>query len=410
MGVYCFMSLFSQKPAVRYGAILEIGSGSTAIAIVASDPKSALPTFIWHKRVNASLRDVENLHDSAKSILAALVDLLLEFETTGRPTLAKAAPGAKIEYVQCTIASPWSYTVTKKINYEQDEPFEVTPELLHELANGAKEKSEETVAEHQVASELGLTIATKATLNTFLNGYATKSPEFKQASKLTLVHTSMVTQTYLLDAIKDVQQKVFPNTNLEIFTYASVFNCVVADALPQHRNVALLDVTHEATEISMVREGILSYVTHTPYGLYSLARELSAITGDPLSQAHKLLYREDFADYVAGLSKTKQAEIETLFTNYVEQLQELLQQTGDELAAPRHIMLHAPTETITLFSDLITRASRKATKVSPAITDITSDLKRVAGKQNPDAMQAPAMLVSAYFFHHGNHCFTIEKE
>lgn len=410
MGVYLYMLLFSHtKKDERFGVIIDLGSGSAMVAVVVSKIGAETPTILWAKREVASLRNIENLHESSKSVMTALVNVLLEFETDGRQALQAYAPGAKFSTIQCSIAAPWSYTVSKKIHYSQDEPFEVSQELLEELTNAAEAQTKETLKEHEVANELGLTITSKATLHTIVNGYRVKNPRDKTATDLILVHTSVVVHSYLLDALKEIKQKVFFDTPLSIFSYALMYNCVSADLYQKGQNVALIDVTYEATEITIVRDGVLSYVTHTPYGLYSLARELAIITGDPLHEALKHLEEGQLDAYVERQPNSRQEEIETLFNSYIAKLQKLLKETGDELAAPRHMVLHTGVKTESLFSELLTTASKQASRTSPVIQPITSLLqKKFKTNESIVNSEDTAMLLAAQFYHTGNHCLTLK--
>lgn len=402
------MSLFaSTTNGERYGVLIEIGSGSASVAIVSSKPHSDSPDIIWSKRETAALRNVDNLKESSKSVLTALINILLDFETNGQLALSQHAPKARITTMQCTVAAPWSYTVTKKIHYESDHTFTVGQELLDKLAKKATTQTEEALAESKVVTDLGLETASKATMHTFLNGYSVQTPLGKEAKKISLVHTSMMVHSYILDTLRDLQKKMFKSAVLEVYTYASVFSCVVRDVIPKHKNVALIDVTYEATEISVLREGVLSYVTHTPFGLYSLARELSAITGDPLTESLRHLYSENIEEYVSTFKKEKQREIEQLFSSYIARLQELLLETGDELAAPRQMLIHSAKNTGSLISEFITMASKQALKMSPVITDVNEALSSFSAEELV-AKRDQSLLISAFFYHTGNHCFTIE--
>lgn len=403
------MSLFSKgRKSERIGVVIDIGSASAMVAIVDSKSSDAAANVIWSKREAVPLKQISNIRESSKSVMTALVNVLLDFETTGRQALAAYAPGAKLNTIQCSVAAPWSYTVSKQIEYKSEESFEVTSELLHTLTEAAEKQTAETLREHETAKELGLTITARATLNTLLNGYNVENPEGKTAEHLVLVHTSVVVHTYLIEALEEIIEKVFGTVSLTVYSYALLFNCVARDSFAADRNVALLDVTFEASEVTIVREGVLRYVTHTPYGLYSLARELSAITGDTLHETVMHLDEDKINDYINIQSKKKQAEIETLFSAYIEKLTELFKETGDELAAPRHIVVHTEARHESLFSSFVTKASKQASRTSPVVQPITSLLKEKY-KDNLDrtTISDSAMLLAVDFYHVDRHCLTL---
>ena len=135
------MSLFSLRtPKERIGAILDIGSGSVLVAIVVSKESESEPSIIWSHREHAPLRNIESIDQSAKAVLTALVNALLKFDSEGRQALHAATKKSQVDVVQCCIAAPWSYTVTKNINYVQEESFTITEALVEELIDTAERK------------------------------------------------------------------------------------------------------------------------------------------------------------------------------------------------------------------------------------------------------------------------------
>ena len=335
------MSLFKGSPRKeKFGIVIDLGSGSAMVALVASRRGDSAPTVLWSKREVVPLKNIDNLEESSKSVMTALVNVLLSFETTGRQALEKHAPGAKISSVQCTVAAPWSHTVSKEVTYENDESFEVTEELLDTLIETAEKQTAETLNEQEKLSELGLSITARTTLHTLLNGYRVENPFHKQTKVLSLIHATVVVPTYVLNALEEITAKVFGSTPVDVYSYALVFNCVARELYLSDYNLALVDITNEATEFTVIRDGVLRHVAHTPYGLYSLARELSEITGDPIHEAIMHLESSKLEAYIEQQTQKRQTEIEKLFAAYTAKLTELFKETGDDLAAPRHIVIY----------------------------------------------------------------------
>ena len=102
-----------------------------------------------------------------------------------------------------------------------------------------------------------------------------------------------------------------------------------------------MDITYEATEIGIVRDGILTYCTHTPFGSISLAREISEIANVPLHEAFGYLHTETPYAFLDTISKPKREDIEKAFDSYTEKVSALFHETGDTLSIPKNISLHA---------------------------------------------------------------------
>lgn len=399
------MSLFGiSHSSDRYGVLIDIGSGSVLTAIVHSDPNEKRPTIIWAHREHAPLRNIDSLEQSAKAVMTALVNSTMMLDGEGRKVLHDHNSSARLTEVQCSISAPWSYTVTKTINYNQDEPFTVTNDLIEELLETINEKIESDLKQNETIHDLGLRVVTRSTMEILANGYRVVDPEDGKASHLTVSRASVVTQQYLDDALVEVQEKLFPKTSLHKLSFILMLFAVTRELLSKTYDLCLVDITYEATEIGIVRDGILTYCTHTPFGSFSLAREISNVTGVPLHEAFGYLHTEKPYSFMTLLNREQRDEVEAIFDAYTDRVSSLFKETGDELSIPKHISLHADLSSETLFTDLIEKAAKRAIKADPYITPISNEIikQSLAPDQDIKQLKLPtdtAMLLSAQFFH-----------
>lgn len=117
------LGLGKHGPDGRYGAILDIGSGSVGVAIVASDPLQKNPEIVWSHRERMLLRDTDTIEQSAKHITTALLNTILTLGSEGIRALRQHEKNSSIETMQVTISAPWSYTITKTVSYTHEEPL-----------------------------------------------------------------------------------------------------------------------------------------------------------------------------------------------------------------------------------------------------------------------------------------------
>lgn len=399
------MSFFGLRDdAERYGVLIDVGSGSVLTAIIHSDPKLASPTIVWAHREHAPLRNIDTLEQSAKAVMTALVNCSMLLDAEGRKALYDYDRSATLTELQCSIAAPWSYTVTKTILYNQQQPFTVTAELLEDLTETINKKLETDLNENETIQNLGLQVVTRATMDILSNGYHVSHPEGEEANELTISRSSVVTQQYLVEALDEMRDKLFPNTHSRKTSFILMLYGLTRELLTQTYDICLVDVTYEATEIGVVRDGILHYCTHTPFGSFSLAREISAVTNVPLHEAFGYLHTEKPYSFLKNLPKEQQKEIEAVFESYTERISDLFKQTGDALSIPKQISLHADLKSESLFLDLIERAAKRNLRSEPYITPISHEIVRLMQVGHPDGktVQLPtdtAMLLSAQFFH-----------
>ncbi len=404
------MSLFSHTDAtVRFGAVIEIGSGSVLASIVKSDRSKSSPEIIWSKREYATKRAESDTAVNAKAVITALMNAILLLENDGTKLMRVRYPHTKITHVQVSMTAPWSYTISKVIGYTKETPFEITETLLSSLIEAAQKKVTEELKENELASELGLAIMTRATTDIQANDYKIDDPIGKHASSLTLTQVSAVAQTYLTDAVLDIKNKVFKHANLEQFSFMLMFHCIIREFNNQLSEYCLIDVTFEATEIGVVRGGILRYCTHTPIGISTLARTIATILNIPLAEAYAFLKEPYFSHAMESLTTDKRAEVEVVFDEYQNNLATLFKETGDTLSIPKILFMHGESQSENFFSVQLTAAAKKATGSVHTVHKVSSEL--LTNTYDADEKKAlltitddTAMLVAAQFFHKQHHC------
>lgn len=399
------MSLFGiRHNNDRYGVLIDIGSGSVLAAIVHSKKNEHHPTIVWAHREHAPLRNIDSLEQSAKAVMTALVNAAMLLDAEGRKALHAYNKSAVLTEMQCGIAAPWSYTVTKTINYTQEVPFEVTKSIIDELLTTVNEKIDSDLKQNESLLNLGLTVITRSTLEILCNGYRVADPYDQKTEQLSIARANVVTQQYLVDAISEMHDKLFPTTNLCSISFILMYYAISKSILKKTYDLCLVDITYEATEIGIIRDGILTYSTHTPFGSFSIAREIAAVTKVPLPEAFGYLHTDKPYSFMTTLSKQQRDEVDAIFEAYTDKVSLLFKETGDELSIPKQISLHSDLSSETFFMDLIQRAAKRAIKAEPFITLTSKEIL----KQNFQSEQADAevklpsdtaLLLSAQFFH-----------
>lgn len=402
------MGFFSLgKTKVRYAVIVDIGSGSVLTAIIACNPEAKHPEIIWSKREHSPLRKINSISDSAKSVMTSLMNALMALDGEGRKVFKEKTGQSKLPYLQVTIAAPWSYTATKTISYQHNEDFEVTDTLVTELLRTAGQKVQEEMLENERVHELGLSVVAKTTMQIVANGYPILVTGKQKASTLKVIQASAVAQEYLIDAIADAQDKMLPDTKLTQYSFMLPFYFVMRDIENSISEYCLVDITYEATEIGIVRDGVLNYCTHMPYGSFSLARDIAEVLSVPLEEAFGYLNNEDIKELLTTYSAEQNTKVKEVIESYQTKLANLFKETGDSLAIPKRIYLHGNLKTEPFFNKRVVAAAEEATKMQHAAYNVTKEI--LTKTYSPEETKAlaqtnedTALLISAQFFHtHG---------
>lgn len=398
------MGFLSSEDSVRYGTLIDVGSGSVLMAIIKSDSNKPYPEIIWSKREYAPLRDSASITDSAKNVMTSLVNVLMTFDSEGRKIFREATGKSKLPEIQVTIAAPWSYTVTKNISYSHSEPFSLSPELIEELIRTAHQQVDKDIKENEQVNKLGLSIVARSMIGLEANGYPILTTNNQTAKSLKVVETSAIAQDYMVKALYDACNKVLPGSKLHLYSFILVYYYIAKHLYDDTQEFCLVDITYEATELGIIRGGSLNYTTHTPFGSFSLARELAYALRVPLGEAFGYLKNPDPISLLNSYPANKLDEVKTIFDAYQKRLASLFKETGDALSIPKKIYIHGNLHTEDFFTEQLKKATKLATNLSHAIYPISKELLI---KNYPTEMRNSltngtmdtALLISAQFFH-----------
>jgi len=378
--------MFSRNSNQRYGLLVDIGSGSVGLAVCYSQDQKH-PTIVWEHREHIPLRNIESVSDSSRALVTSLMNSMMEFESSGRTALEKYSPGAKISIMQATVAAPWAYTTTRTIKYNQDEPFAVTKHLIQDLAAAAGQQAIEEFGQQHSLESLGISETSRCALDTYANGYRIFTPNKQLASVVSVTHATALVRTEIIEAIQEMNQKLFSTATLQITSFMLANYFTTRELIPHVYDVCLVDITDEATEIGIVRDGSLQYSTHVAFGRASIAREVAAATKVPLHEAFSSLPDKEMIE--------SNKDLQAIFNSYVDTVKDLFKETGDRLTIPRNIYLQTDTSVESTFHPLIASAAKAASKGAVTVTSI----KDVLARRQPAKASDIPLTIAATFFH-----------
>lgn len=377
-----------RQTADRYGLIVEIGSGSVGAMFVASSENESTPQIVWSTREEMPFRNKIGFTDALQDITDTVRSVFSDCSTAGMRALQDFDGRARVGDVHISITAPWAYTVSKRVHVEHETPFTVTEARISKLIDEAKKKAFAQFKEHRETAIDELTLITDDTIEMRANGYRISSAEDVTAERLDLARVCGFTYPELQSLLTDQVERIFPNAHCSIAPFLYRYYTAFRTLHFNSSEVGLVDVTNEATELGVVRDGILSHVTYTPYGIRSVAREIADVCDIPLTDALAYVRNEhDIRD-----SKHTE-EIKKIFDLYETNLTELLQRTGDTLLIPRTMFIHSDVHVSSFITERIANAARNVTGTTHSIHPITPQYFDVTD------MTDTALLVSAVVFH-----------
>lgn len=388
--------------------MVDVGSGSVVIAIVKSDSNHLHPEIVWSKSEYIPLKQITALNESRKRLISAFMDAFLFLDSEGRKALLGQNKKAKLEEIQITISAPWSYTLTKTISYKNDKKsFILSDDFVEELLDIARQKVKEDVKESEITNDLGLNIVSRVVSGILANDYPIKYINKQRVNVIKLVELNSVFDEKINEKLSEVSEQVFKEIEIKRFSFMTAFYYTVLDLYPKIEDFCLIDVTDEATEIGVVRNNILSYCTHMPYGLISLAREVSEILGITIGEAREFFDLDNPKSYLEKYSETKKKDVESVVFEYQKRLGKLFRRTGDELSIPKIFFLNGDSLKVDFFKRCILTVMEKKSNNDYLVNETAADLLKKYYKDEEwndlgEEKNNMAILISAQFFHTKN--------
>lgn len=347
------------------GLIVDIGSGSVGMAVVYQPAADEPVSVVWNYREFALLKNSTDTADAMKRIQTAIVNAFLAVAGDGTKALHAFNPSLSVASVQVSFSAPWSHTVTRTVAYSDDTPFVVTQALLTELTTRAQSEAAERFSDLDLEQQK-LTSIADATASLMLNGYVVTAPLEQTTTQLSVTHLNAVTYQTLYNTVTESIEKVFPQAETTFHSFMFLYYCLLRNTQSQLTDICLLDVTHEATELGIIRDGALIHATHNVHGAHSVAREISNAATVPLEEAYSWV--QD-----TGLANSS-GEIQAVSEAYQKTLLQLFSDTGDDLGVPQTIFLHCPAKTGKYFSSQIQAAADSAAMKLRIIQPVTAKL------------------------------------
>lgn len=369
--------------------VIDIGSGSVGAAIVSLGEGELKQPLIWSYRERMPAKTEATESEAEKRIATTVMNVFLELGSNGLKTLRASGVTAEIKRVQVAISSPWCYTVTRTIHMQAERPFKVTHELLDELIDKASDQAKSHINQNLVVEKLSLTTLSDSTVNISENGYVVHKPFKDNIKKLSVSQLMAMSSQNLYKAIEAGAEKVIPEAKVVTNTFVYFYYRALANLYSETAEACLIDVTSEATELGIIRRGVLEGATHIKVGTSTLAREIAAATNMTAEEGLGYL-RQRGGEATRMLKAEHQTKVDEIVMNYENKLVELFQRTGDALSLPRTIFLHTDHRQETFLHEVVKRAAKKATETEHSIHLVTS--KFFAPEGSPDS----ALLLSAY--------------
>ncbi len=258
--------------------LIDIGSASVGVALVRLE-NGKPPHIIAILRENILFQNTLSSARFLSSMLHALEHVLkgIQKKIKGNGTPA---------HIFCTLSSPWFILKNRQMHITRGKAFQVTTETLEgffeEDIMSLKEELKETLPPKDIA------IIEKKILQIRLNGNEMKNPYGQTTNSIELITVVSVSSIRVIQSIERKVGHFFHTSSLHFGAFPIAAWSAISDIFPMEHDFLFLDITGEATDVSLVSRGLMTGTVSFPFGKNFFIREISSAFCTPHEAAATL--------------------------------------------------------------------------------------------------------------------------
>jgi hypothetical protein len=392
------------KPHAKalYGAIFDIGSESVGVAITRSDPENTHPEILFSHRVHMRITKKKvDTSERVRIMKEALFSASLIISRDGLEALALKDKRARITQMLVTCSAPWSYTISRNVAYEGETELKVSKDLMNDLIQSAESEIEKHLEQVATPTELTYDIVERATIDVRVNDYPVMRPVGLHGKEISLAHVTGLIPREVIAALTEVEEKVFPETQIRAHTFMLVLYCVLRDIFSEHASMTIVHVTGDTTEFGIVEGDTLVESLSVPAGLESIVRSLMVNDKESSQEMYSLLTLYQKGDLTVEVAN----RVKTVLEGYRKTVEESLAIQARSRRFPKVTFILAPTPFTPLFTSLLEPYLRSSLNVTGDILTLKED---VLGASPTHDKEDVNLTIASRFFHKLHGCGEIE--
>jgi len=265
------MFSFSKSKKEEIALIFDIGSGSVGGAIVLVSKKEK-PIILSSFRKSFNLAETFEDQSTLKEMLSSL-DFVIK-------TLQKSNTLHVPENIYVFLSSPWAVSSFRNIKKQRGDNFIFTKKFVEDCV-------EDDILKFKNENDHYDKVIDKKIINILLNGYINKKP-YGNKTKQSDIHLFLsLSSNTITGLIQDTIHKYylrkikFLSGNIADFLF-------VRDVFDDWNDFIILNIKEENTEISILKNDLLTGIGTISYGKNTIIRDISSFLNIEINQAKSL--------------------------------------------------------------------------------------------------------------------------
>lgn len=329
--------------------LIDIGSasvGAARVRIEAGKPPHILATARREISFQDSLSSPRFISAMNRELEHVLRDIKIKNGRAGAPA-----------HIFCSLSSPWFILKSRRTVAREEQAFEVTRRGIEDLLNKDTEKLKQELAPALPAADVA--VIERKIIQTKLNGYEIKDLYGKKTTELEVESVVSLSSRRAIESITRSVGHFFHSPKIHFSAFPLAAFSTIRDMFPNEQNFLFLDITGEATDVSLIERDMIVETMLFPRGKNFFIREISIKKRTSHEEAASL-----FALFLRGeLKEAGQQEIENIVARNREEWRTRFEKalsTSPSYRAPiRKIFFTTDADSKQLFEQLIVSAQAK---------------------------------------------------
>lgn len=338
------LSFFTKKTLDTSSVLLvDIGSASVGVAR-AQISSGASPVILDTARHDIPFQ--ESL-SSSRFIIAmnrALENAVKEVKEKNKGANAPA-------HIFCALSSPWFILKSRRITLAREEGVLVTEKVIEGLLDEDTEKLKKELSSTLPSEDI--TIIDRKVIKIRLNGYEIKDFYGRKTTELEIESVISLSSRRAIETIKRLVSRFSLGAQIHFTAFPLAAFSAIRDIFPKEQNFLFLDITGEATDVSLIVRDAIRETMLFPRGKNFFIREISnkkKTTHEEATSLFSLFLRDE-------LGANEKQVVENIIEHSRDEWRERFEKALDipllYLTPVRKVFFTADADSKKLFEELI---------------------------------------------------------
>lgn len=260
------LSFFTKK-TLDTSSVLLVDIGSASVGVARAQLSShASPVILDTTRNDIPFQ--ESL-SSSRFIIAmnrALENALKDIKAKHKAAVAPA-------HIFCALSSPWFVLKSRRITLAKEEGVLVTEKLIENLLDEDTERLKKELSSTLPSGDI--MVIERKVIKIRLNGYEIKEFYGKKTTELEIESVVSLSSRRAIETIKRLLSHFSVGSQIHFTAFPLAAFSAIRDIFPKEQNFLFLDITGEATDVSLIVRDAVKETILFPRGKNFFIREIS---------------------------------------------------------------------------------------------------------------------------------------